>query len=627
MCSSDLRRSQLTKLTEPSLPEPLADPRLDLRIDKCTARQYEVRAGEFIQIIDVAGRECSDFLALSAAGLDQGQERHIDMTTTRTLMGSGYPGPGLYAKYFDRDMQPLVEVVQDTCGRHDTFGLACAAKYYEDQGYFGHANCSDNINAVLSSFGVRPRRGWEAVNFFYNTGIDEHNVLFLDEPWSRPGDYVLLRAMTDLVCASTACPDDTSAANGWNPTDIHVRVYTPENVFSKAIAYRMTADAEPQLTRETGFHSRTSQHTRKFVEYRGFWLPTSFNNSGAIDEYWACREKAVVMDLSPLRKFEVLGPDAETLLQSTLTRDIRRLSIGQVVYTAMCYPHGGMIDDGTVLRLGPDNFRWIGGDDYSGLWLREQAQKLDLNVQVKSSTDQIHNIAVQGPLSRELLQQIIWTPPTQPEISELQWFHFSVGRLGNAQGRPVMVSRTGYTGELGFEIFCHPKDAPEVWDAVWSAGQPMGLKPLGLEALDMVRVEAGLIFAGSEFDDQTDPFEAGIGFTVPLKSKKDDFIGRAALERRKTSPQRKLVGLTVSGNELVSHGDCVRIGRAQIGVITSGIRSPLLGATIALCRMDIAHAVEGAEVEVGKLGGHQKRIPATVVPFPFYDPKKERVRS
>ena len=190
-----------------------------------------------------------------------------------------------------------------------------------------------------------------------------------------------------------------------------------------------------------------------------------------------------------------------------------------------------------------------------------------------------------------------------------------------------MVSRTGYTGELGFEIFCHPKDAPEVWDAVWSAGQPMGLKPLGLEALDMVRVEAGLIFAGSEFDDQTDPFEAGIGFTVPLKSKKDDFIGRAALERRKTSPQRKLVGLTVSGNELVSHGDCVRIGRAQIGVITSGIRSPLLGATIALCRMDIAHAVEGAEVEVGKLGGHQKRIPATVVPFPFYDPKKERVRS
>ena len=162
-----------------------------------------MHAGEYIQIIDVAGRECSDFLALCAAGLDHGKERHIDMTTTRTLMGSGYPGPGLYSKYFDRDMQPLVEVVQDTCGRHDTFGLACAAKYYEDQGYFGHPNCSDNLNAVMAPYGVKPRRGWEAVNFFYNTGIDDHNVLFLDEPWSRPGDYVLLKAMTDLVCAST----------------------------------------------------------------------------------------------------------------------------------------------------------------------------------------------------------------------------------------------------------------------------------------------------------------------------------------------------------------------------------------------------------------------------------------
>ncbi|MGB1612717.1 MAG: DUF1989 domain-containing protein [Arenicellales bacterium] len=610
-----------------TLPEPLSDPRLDFRIDKCTASHYQVRAGEYIQIIDVAGRECSDFLALSQAALDQGKERHIDMTTTRTLVGSGYPGPGLFSKYFDRDMQPLVEVIQDTCGRHDTFGLACAAKYYEDQGYFGHPNCSDNINAVLAPFGVKPRRGWEAVNFFYNTGIDEHNVLFLDEPWSRPGDYVLLRALTDLVCASTACPDDTSAANGWNPTDIHVRVYTPEKIFSKAIAYRMTPDADPQLTKETGFHSRTSALTRKFAEYRGYWLPAAFNNLGAIDEYWACREKAVVMDLSPLRKFEVLGPDAETLLQATLTRNIRRLAVGQVVYSAMCYPHGGMIDDGTALRLGPDNFRWIGGDDYSGIWLREQAAAMDLNVLVKSSTDQIHNIAVQGPLSRDILAKIIWTPPAQPAVTELEWFRFTVGRLGDAQGCPVMVSRTGYTGELGFELFCHPSDAPTLWDAVWDAGQPLGLKPMGLEALDLVRIEAGLIFAGYEFDDQTDPFEAGIGFTVPLKSKQEDFIGREALEKRKTHPQRKLVGLKVSGNEFVNHGDCVRIGRAQIGIVTSGMRSPFLKETIALCRIDVEHASLGTAVEVGKLDGHQKRIPATVTAFPFYDPGKTRVRS
>ena len=334
-----------------------------------------------------------------------------------------------------------------------------------------------------------------------------------------------------------------------------------------------------------------------------------------------------MMDLSPLRKFEVLGPDAETLLQTVLTRNIRRLSVGQVVYSAMCYPHGGMIDDGTALRLGPDNFRWIGGDDYSGIWLREQAQALGLKALVKSSTEQIHNVAVQGPKSREILNGIIWTPPAQTSVDELEWFRFTIGRLGDMHGRPVMISRTGYTGELGYEIFCHPDDACEVWDAVWQAGEPYGLLPLGLDALDMVRIEAGLVFAGYEFCDQTDPFEAGIGFTVPLKSKEDDFIGREALEQRKANPQRQLVGLELSGNEAAAHGDCVRVGRAQVGVITSAIRSPILKKNIALCRIDTLHAGLGTEVEVGKLDGQQKRIPALVVPFPFYDPKKERVRA
>ncbi|HIN42811.1 MAG TPA: DUF1989 domain-containing protein, partial [Gammaproteobacteria bacterium] len=278
-----VRRSDLMGETGPALPDPLADPRLDFRIDRCTARDFVVRAGEFIQIIDVAGRECSDFLAFTESKLNQGIERGLDPTTTRTLMGAAYPGPGLFSKFFDQDMQPLVEVIQDTCGRHDTFGLACTSKYYEDVGYFGHPNCSDNLSNALKDYGVEARRGWPAINFFYNTGIDDHNALYLDEPWSRPGDYVLLRALDDLVCASTACPDDTSPANGWNPTEIHVRVYSPDNVFSKAIAYRMTPDAEAELTRETGFHPRTSKLTRNFTEYRGFWLPTVFNNTGAIE--------------------------------------------------------------------------------------------------------------------------------------------------------------------------------------------------------------------------------------------------------------------------------------------------------------------------------------------------------
>src|SRR5262249_13148906 len=160
-----------------------------------------------------------------------------------------------------------------------------------------------------------------------------------------------------------------------------------------------------------------------------------------------------------------------------------------------------------------------------------------------------------------------------------------------------VVSRTGYTGELGYEIFCHPKDAATVFDAVWKAGEPYGLKPMGLEALDMVRIEAGLVFAHHEFDDQTDPFEAGIRLTVPLKSKQDEFIGREALIRRKENPRHLMVGLDIEANEAVGHGDCIHIGRAQIGVITSATRSPILGKTIALARVDVTHAAVGTKVE------------------------------
>ena len=170
-------------------------------------------------------------------------------------MGRAYPVVGLHSKYYDLDMDPLCQIVQDTVGRHDSFALACTRKYYEDMGYFGHVNCTENFNAQLDPFAIAPRKGWEALNFFYNTGFDDDHVLFLDEPWSRPGDYVLLRALNDLVCASSACPDDIDPANGWECTDVHVRVYSPENRFQMAIAHRVTPDAEPVMTKETAFHA------------------------------------------------------------------------------------------------------------------------------------------------------------------------------------------------------------------------------------------------------------------------------------------------------------------------------------------------------------------------------------
>jgi aminomethyltransferase len=624
----EVRRLRPREPREPRLPPPLADPVLDLRVDRATALAYEVEAGCYIQVIDVEGRQCSDFLAFDAARLAEGVERGLDATTTRNLMGSAYPQPGLFGKFFDQDMRPLVEVVRDTVGRHDTFALACNAKYYEDLGYPGHVNCTDNFNGQLARYGIAARRGWPALNFFYNTFFNDANQLFFDEPWSAPGDYVLLRAMTGLVCASSACPDDIDPANAWNPTDIHVRVYPAERRFSMAIAHRVTADAEPKLTRETAFQPRWSSLTRRITEYRGYWLPTSFDNHGAVEEYWACREGAVVMDLSPLRKFEVVGPDAEALLQAAVTRNIRKLADGQVVYTALCNETGGMLDDATVFRLAADRFRFVGGDEHDGVWLRQVAGKLGLDrVWVKHSTDHLHNLAVQGPKSRELLRELVWTPPTQPAFTDLGWFRFAIGRLGGPQGLPLLVSRTGYTGELGYELWCHPRDALALWDAVWEAGSDHGLTPLGLEALDILRIESGLIFAGYEFCDQVDPYEAGIGFAVALKTKEDDFVGRAALERRKAAPQRTLVGLELEGNEAAAHGDCVHAGRSQVGVITSGTRSPILRKNIALCRMAVEYAAIGTAVDVGKLDGHRKRIPAQVVRFPFYDPEKTRPRS
>ena len=605
------------------LPPPLAPPRMDLRVPAAAARAYRVARGEYIQIIDVDGRQCSDFLAFDARALADGAVHGIDATTTRTLLGSSFASPGLHAKYFDDRMQPLVEVVRDTVGRHDTFLLACAAKYYEDAGYPGHANCTENFNRELVPLGIPARAGWPAVNLFYNTEVQADGSIGMDEPWSRPGDYVLLRALTDLVCASSACPDDIDPANGWSPTDIHVRVYPAEHRFSTGVAHRMTPDTPPQLTRSTGFDARTRALTRHFIEYRGFWLPGCYTAGGPIAEYWACRERAAIIDLSALRKFEVLGPDAEQLLQLALTRDVRKLAIGQVVYSAMCHPHGGMLDDCTLFRFGPANFRLVAGDDYAGPWLRELASVNGLHVQVKSSTDQLHNVAVQGPASRAILRELVVTPAHQPTLAELGWFRFTIGRLA---GCPVIVSRTGYSGELGYEIWCHPTQACAIWDAVIAAGTPHGLQPLGLAALDMLRIEAGLVFAGYDFCDQTDPFEAGIGFTVPA-SKTEAYVGSEALARRREHPQRRLVGLDIHGNDTIAHGDPVHAGRAQVGIVTSVTPSPRLARQIALARVDLSQSAIGTALEIGRLDGQQKRIPATVVRFPHYDPDKTRVRG
>ena len=612
---------------EAVLPEPLADPRLDQRIDRRKAGSYEVRAGEWIQIIDVEGRQCTDFQAFHRARLDEGVERCLDVTTTRSLMGLGYPHPGQRAKYLDQDFAALLEVVQDTCMRHDAFGLACMAKYYEDQGYPGHANCSDNFNAALETYAIQPRRGWMAMNFFYNTVVDGENLFVLDEPWSRPGDYVLLRALTDLVCVSSACPDDIDAANGWNPTDIHVRVYPETQSFTRAVGHYKQPDADVTMTKETGFHARTSGRTRDLVEYNGYWLPNSYTGVGPIAEYWACRERVAAIDLSPLAQVRGAGAGGGG--------------------AAAALPHPQRAE----ARGGP------GGLHRHVLRHRHHARRrnpvpagpgqLSLDRRLRTGRRLVARAGRKarprrlGPFVHRPAPQSLGAGAAEPAGGE----RGRVDPAGAAEHRrarlvPLLRRPPGRSGRAGARRLAHGLHRGArlrdllpplglrsgVGCSSGQAGEPHGLSPLGLEALDILRIEAGLIFSGYEFDDQTDPFEAGIGFTVPLKSKEDDFCGKAALVKRKANPQRALVGLELTGNEVASHGDGVFVGRHRVGVVTSGTRSPLSGKSIALCRMAVEHAALGTAVEVGQLDGVQKRLEAAVVPFPFYDPEKKRVR-
>ena len=376
--------------------------------------------------------------------------------------------------------------------------------------------------------------------------------------------------------------------------------------------------------RQTAFHSRTAALGATFVEYAGYDFPSQFAED-VTDEYWACRQRAVVMDLTPLRKIEVTGPGAESVLQATVTRDLKRLADGQVVYTGLCDDDGNLLDDGTVFRFGAERFRWIGYLDEDEDWFRKHAARLGLEVSLENSTDHVHNIAVQGPASREIINAAVSTPEGRPAVSDLTWFRFTECRVGGPDGPAALVSRTGYSGELGYELWCHPDDGPAVWDAVWTAGQPHGLAPLGLDALDIVRIDAGLIFKGYEYDGSEDPFEAGIGFVV-TKGKEDDFVGKQALARRREHPTQALVGLEIEGADAIASGVVAAAGE-EVGVITSGAFSPVLDKSLALARVRIGHAGLGGKLEVSAADSDAAPVGATVVRFPFYDPDKTRPRS
>ncbi|MGF1499454.1 MAG: DUF1989 domain-containing protein [Elainellaceae cyanobacterium] len=605
------------------VPPPLGKLVAEYRISAETAIAYPVKAGQYIQIIDVAGSQCSDFLAFAG---DAYQEE-LDGTVTRTLLGLAMPQVGLLSKYFSQAMRPLVEVIQDTCDRHDSFLLACTRKYYEDAGYLDHPNCSENFNRVLAPYGIASRPGWPAVNFFFNTSVDEGGTISAAESWSRPGDYVLLKAHQDLLCASSACPDDIDPVNGWRPTPIHVRIYGAEADFPKAIGRRVASELPLRLTQDSAFTPRIRALTQNLAEYSGFWVPVSYPHQGDQAEYWALRQRVALMDLSALRKFEVQGPDALDLLQWTFSRNVGKLDIGQSAYGCLLNPHGGIIDDGIVFRLGESAYRYVGNCDTDGLWLQKVARQQGFAAEVEPSSHRLHNLALQGPRSRKMLRPLVdidaqWDIP---DLSDLKYFRCVTGRIS---GIPVLISRTGYTGELGYELFVHPERGAELWDVLMQAGATYDLLPLGMQALNRARIEAGLLAAGREFNDLISPYQAGIGWSVAMKTK-PDFIGRAALEKLRERPPFVAVGLMLESNEVACGGQCVfPVGdRWRVGHVTSGTFSPVLNRSIALAQVAPEYAQPGMELEVGLLDGIKRRIPTEVGPLSLYDPTKSRAKG
>lgn len=602
------------------LPVPLGEVIDEFTVKRATAKSYQLPKGCYLQIIDVEGRQCSDFMAFDARALDAGTEQHIDSVVSRTFSRGAYPRPGLFDKFYDSNINPLLAVVQDTVGRHDTFALACTARGYEERGFPGHVNCSDNISVEMSPYGVQARAAWPAINFFFNTWILPHdNTLQSDEAWSRPGDYVMMRALTDLVCVSTACPDDIDPINGWNPTDIHVRIYSPKMHAKSAIAYRLQPNDEATMTTDSPFYNKTKHLTQQYNAHLDYWTPQFYDALGAVGEYWHCREKATMQDMSNLRIYDIAGIDALPFLQKVTTRDIGRVALNKGVYTLICDESGYVLDDCTLFNIGPNLYRLTCGNNNSLMHLREQAKLGGFHVRIFDKTKNLCTLSVQGPLSRDILASLIFTQPTQPKFFHIPWFGGCVARLHNRNGASLYVSRTGYTGGLGYELFCSYQNAETLWDAVTNAGGER-ITPMGTDALSILRIEAGLAAMGNEFGDMIDAFDAGLGFAVDLD--KGDFIGAEALRRNASTSRNKLIGLQLEGNEIASHSDKIYQGRRVVGVVTSGTYSPILKQSIAIARVAIECAKQNTKLEIGKMDGQAKRLSAVVCAKPFVKVKK-----
>ena len=389
----------------------------------------------------------------------------------------------------------------------------------------------------------------------------------------------------------------------------------------------------------SAFHARTLElcESLSYRDWAGYYAVSAYETHHE-HEYNAIRNACALIDISPLYKYRVSGPDAMRLVNRVITRDASRLSVGQVFYTPWCDEAGKVIDDGTVTRVSDDVFRWTAADP-NLRWLTENSS--GLNVGIEDISESVAALALQGPTSARLLKQVC-----DADLSTLKYFRATSGSIA---GVPVDVTRTGYTGDLGYEIWMPWDRALQVWDAIAAAGDDFDLHPTGMLALDVARIEAGLLLIDVDFHgsrkalieaQKYSPHELGLGRLVDLK--KGPFVGRSAIyDEIKRGVARQIVGLEIDWTEVEKLYEAIGLpptapaatsrvavpvykGRSQIGRATSTTWSSTLKKLIALATLDAPHYTVGTRVEMEMtVEAVRHRATATVVQTPFFNPARK----
>src|ERR1700741_1025284 len=390
----------------------------------------------------------------------------------------------------------------------------------------------------------------------------------------------------------------------------------------------------------TAFHERTLAlcESLNFKEWSGYYTVSAYEMTHE-HEYNAIRNSSALIDITPLFKYHVAGPDATKLVNRVIARDINKVAVDQVIYCCWCDPAGKVIDDGTITRLGENDYRWTAADP-SLRWFKQNA--LGLDVQIEDISEKVAALALQGPTSGKLLHAV-----ADANIAGLKYFRVTHGKIA---GVSVDISRTGYTGHLGYEIWIPWKDGLKVFDALINKGRAFDIHPAGMVALDIARIEAGLILIEVDYisskralieEQKYAPGEIGLGKLVDLK--KESFVGRDALaaEAKKGGPARHLVGLEINWNEVEALYEKIGMapqvpstasrvavpvyrGGRQVGKATSTTWSPTLKRMVALASISRESATLGSTLSMElTVEASRKTVSAKVAPLPFFNPPRK----